>query len=581
MSSFSTPVRQVVDAVLGMDGTDSTWGTVASAGADMFKNHMMAAAANAMSRATGMSMDAAAEALNTLSSAGQQAAQAAGRKRARNESGQSRSEMERSNITLPHAFFMPGRGAELSQLTKGYQGFSKLNLPPGNAKIHNAFAEMSKQWSPVECGAAFAYKGILNSTVVAGSPAPTRFYTHQFIRHYGNYVNGPSYASNTTNWNNTLGPDSSLVRKIPANNGSAYGAADVSGFSGNLISPYRYPQQGDWQAMRLTRVVLENIGWVANPLKFITDRAATASASLASTYPYVYNDPLYQVGYSAAYAVNSHPNLQPRNMAVNDNAKDTACYYRCQQGVGSVAYQFANDGTTAVVVDIVVHKLKKGQTQTSFSTATTALENQYKQGYLNSQLANRGALDLSGAAPSDVDIFVDSKVEFMPKQCLKYTPSTADRSPRPFVQVTRDQFIVAAGSVKPYKFNLPALNYDARNYNSTAVVDDLTYIVSVAFSTAPVPIIESGTSAYAVVDRRGNSLNMSVTGNYNEKPHPVYLSDFNPQWYLNGVLNAPYYQTAVPTLYRSEIISPDTASRGPLDSTSYIQVGPSNTTPGA
>lgn len=494
-------------------------------------------------------------------------------------SGGSRRDFERSNISLPGAALIPGRGAELGIANLQFQRPSVMKMKRSGAKMHNAFAEQVKAWGSVDCKMAFAYKAILPVVFVANESPKTRFTTHAFFRHNFSSINAVQWSDVSTNWHKTLGPDDSLIRQAsPA--GSLSGAAPA-GYNTSLRSPYRYPANGDYQMVRMHRPILENIGWNANPCKWVT-AAIGSSDNIQTTSPVVYmNSASNQIDTGGGLV--SMPGQQPRAMTAGGNeANSTACYYRSQMSEGKVAYQFCNDGTSSVVVDVVITKLKKGKTMEDQAVYTSNMLAAFGQGYLNMTLANRGVINLQGGAPSITDVYENSKVEFLPEKALRYYNKTSvTESTHPYAFVGRDQFIIAAGAVKPWSFSLPAVNYDARDYsnisNQADIIDDLTYCVSISFSTVATPLVESGTVGRAVIDRRGNALNVSVTGTYKETPHPVYLADFVNTFYVNGVLNAPYYTATAPALSRVNILPPETGSRTDADGTSYMVVGPSNT----
>lgn len=493
-------------------------------------------------------------------------------------------DVDRATVSMPPAALIRGRGAELGLVSKGFQPKSRLKIPMGNAKLHNAFAEQIKAWEPVLCKMQFAYKALLPVNWIVNDYPATRFYTHQFYRHSA-VVNNSLHADTTTLWNQTLGPDASLIRQAPPA-GSAFSAP--AGYNTSLVSPFRYPQSGNWQGVRLTRVLLENIGWNANPLKLVgagADSIGGSTTILSTNTQMVYsNCPLQNV--DSIVAAQSLPAVQPRDMSNSTTASNsTGCYYRCQQAVGGINYQFANDGTAPVVVDVVVTKMKKGQKFSTLQNYTDALYNSFSQGYLNMCFGNRGVVDLQGLYPVASDVFTNSKVEFMPEKALAFYDQNAVNSgqaPRGITFVARDQFIIDAGSVKPYGLNLPALNYDPRDYDqSNYHVDDLTYCVSIAFSTVAVPAVETGTVGVSVIDRRGAPLNVAVTGVYTEKVHPVYMAEYNNNFYVNGILQTPYFGATPPAIARQTILPAETAQRGTTEASSYIALGATNTQSGA
>lgn len=525
--------------------------------------------------------------IDTLSASSQQSVLNAAQQRAEALSGGSARDTERSNVSIPGAALIPGRGAELGLANINFQRPSKLKMKPSGAKMHNAFAEQVKAYGPVDCKMAFAYKALLPVVLTANASPPTRFVNHSFFRHTNTSINSVNYADTTTAWNNTLGPDDSYIRQMNPT-GSAYSVP--IGYNQDLKSPYRYPQNNAVSEVRMNRAILENIGWNANPFKPLTVALGSGN-DLTTTSPVVYsNAPIKFVDSDAGFW--SHPSQQPRAPANPGNIYTaTSCYYRSQMAEGSVNYQFSNDGTSAVVVDVVITKLKKGEKLADAGQYKDALLQAFGEGYMNMTLANRGVIDLAGGAPTSTDVIYNSKVEFLPKKALDYyrrysaynTPA-----PRAISFVARDQFMIGAGSVKPWSFNLPAVNYDARTYLEETSggdggwnIDDLTYCVSMSFSTVSTPVVEAGAVGTSVIDRRGNALNVAVTGTYKETPHPAYLAEYVNNFYVNGVLNAPYYTSAVPHLSRVNILPPETASRDSTQASAFAVVGPTNTQSGA
>jgi len=492
-------------------------------------------------------------------------------------------DVDRATVNLPPAAIVRGRGAELGLISRGFQPKSRLKIPMGNAKLHNAFAEQLKAWDPVLCKMQFVYKGILNVGYAVNDNGPTRYCTHQFYRH-SSLVNNALHADTTQAWNLTLGPDVSLIRALPPV-GSAYSVP--AGYNTSLVSSCRYPPNETHHSVRLSRVLLENIGWNANPIKYVGTGVGSVGlvSALSTTQAVVYaNCPLQTVDVMSAQQ--SLPALQPRDMTfATSPLNSTSCYYRSQFGVGGISYQFANDGNAPVVVDIVVTKMKKGQKFATLADYVSALKASFGQGYLNMCMGNRGVVDMQGLYPQATDVFLNSKVEFMPEKALAFYDQNgvaSGQAPRGITFVARDQFIIDAGSVKPYSLQLPALNYDARDYDQSQFhVDDLSYCVSIGYSTLAIPVVESGTVGVAVIDRRGGSLNVTCSGVYTEKVHPVYLAEYNNNFYINGVLQAPYFGTTPPTLARQTILPAETANRGNTVASSYIDLGATNTQSGA
>jgi hypothetical protein len=503
----------------------------------------------------------------------------------------------RSNMGVVPAMFIAGRGAELGHVESNFCRPVKLKTGESNgAKYHNAFASIAKAFTGVKTDMAFGFKAILDTSATANATSQfTRFVTHNVFRQPANF-NISTYANNTTNWNFTLGPDTSLIRKLPANGGSYQGASVdsvVTNFNSTLKSPFRYPTNGAWMYSRLCRPMLENIGWNCNPIKLKAIDGGNGSMTSQVSLQ-VYDDANLIAQNATTPLTRSMPNQQPQDATVADTTSGTSCYYRCQQGTGKVTYQFCNDSTSVLVVDVVINRVKKGSTLDPSSSETnnqlTDLYEAYGQGYLNYQLANRGVVDLNGSVPVKDDVFYNAKSTFMPAVALKYygqvTTNGGTVKTHPFKQVARDQFMVPAGSTRPFSFDLQSLNYDARPYDETglAIIDDMTYIVSLAFSSVATPAIEQSSAAnpglgqkYTVIDRKGPSVNCTVTGVYHENVYPAYMAEFVNKYYVNGALGVPKYDTIGTTsVFAADIL--DITQRVGYDTvnSTVAEVGPLN-----
>lgn len=496
----------------------------------------------------------------------------------------SRTSIDRSNQTMPYSAMLIGRGAEVGQIGRQYQPASTLKLPTKGAKLHNAFAEQVKAWGGVDCRMSFAYKAILPVVFAQNTLPITRYYTHQVFRHRLNGINAGAFADTTTAWHQTLGPDDSLIRAIPPTGSST---ATITGWDTSIRSPFRMPQSGTVQWSRFTQTHLENIGWNCNPFKLKSSTDQTVSADIGSvTSVLCYPNAPYN-GIDINTPIVSMPGQQPKTAQAGSGTNDTSCYYRSQTDEGMISYQMCNDGTTPVVCDVVITQLKKGEYLTSddlTNGSIKAIESAYGQGYLNMCLPQRGVINFDGRLPASTDPFTNSQVEFMPAAALKFYNGVQVSGTvlHPFKQVARDQFIIAAGSVKPFKFKLPAQNYYVPDYDQGGGLHcaDFTYIVSVAFSTVATPVVEANTAGTSstIVDRRGNSLNVSITGTYTERPLPCYLSEYNNNYFVNGVLKQPFYTAAtLPTITRANIIPPEDATRGTQISSAQSIVGPFTT----
>ena len=518
------------------------------------------------------------------------------------------------------AQFIYGRGAETA--------FTSMNILPSikfktgesvGAKMTNAWGRERMMFKPQNAMHAFAFKMQLTppSFESVGTTVPvSRFVVHHVYRHV---LSGPNntgsflaYGKEQTTWNNTLGPDSSYVRKLGATQGgvSAQGTAyslppATSGLTDNLRTPYRYPQNGAFMFPRMGRRLMENLGWNANPMKVA--HIEEGSGSLATTVG-------MQVYDNANDFENQDITSMPQQLPRTAQATGQSYTYRSQFGRGQVSYQFHNDGTNPVVVDVVITRLKKGHDMTK-GELTSQMVEVYQRGYLNYSYANQGQANLSGQPPVAEDVTTNSRGTFLPAKALdnyrltEVDQATTNSSQQPFKQVARDQFILAGGSTRNWSMFLQAIDYKANAYTHAGInqtnqtsatyddanscVDDLSYIVSWAISGVPAPYIEfnKGTNyplatapLAAVIDRRGTDCSVSVTGAYKEICHPVYLALANRDTWINGRLDVPFYDNAAypnkPTLTTNDIANVGQATRSAANDTALISLGPLNTVGG-
>jgi len=544
-------------------------------------------------------------------------AQQQGAKRSRIEAAKDKS------CTMLPAQMRMGRGAELAFQQQNILAPIKFKTgEPNGKRIVDAFSREHMLYKPQVASMAFAYKMQLEppSFLVEDNALPiNRFVTHNVFRHVltASQSNSPNslYGKNTVSWNNTLGPDKSYVRRLgavengdPVGTGSAYSAPPAtSGLNTTLQSPYRYPQNGDFMYSRMSRRALENLGWNANPMKIAAiDSGAGTVTGLT-----------YQTVYANADNINgqltcdSMPNLHPpgANQVTQFGA---SYYYRSQMSRGELAYNFANEGTNPIVVDIVITRLKKGHDMIKEDLVNTMVA-AYERGYLNYSYANRNQADYQGQPPTAVDVTTNARGPFLPAKALdNYRVTTLpaggpfENQQNPYKQVARDQFIISGGSTRAWSMYLQSMDYDARKYsqyqsidlppglpiesndNACACVDDLSYIISIAVSGVPAPYIEQPIKAgsvtaplNAIVDRRGTEASCAVTGMYKEHCHPVYLTLVNNDTYINGKLDiASFDEGASPTLGVADILSIANATRGSDEASALIAMGPLNSVGG-
>jgi len=529
--------------------------------------------------------------------------------------GQTSSVSMSDGVTCP-AMFNPGRGAELGLVNKLIDAPIKFKTGElaGPAGPRNPLEHQLVLYKPLKVTQAFAWKGVVVQQPYSQPTLVNRGYVHNIFRHhnYAAFGAAPSdlYGANSTvgAWNKTLGPDCALSRQVPIQTSTAAAALTTAGLNNNLQTPYRTPANGERMYSRVTQQYLENVGWAANPFKYIQPALGQGGSLIASSVP-VYEN----AGSAHATYVTSMPQQQPVTPSLVSSTGSqlfSPYYYRSQFGKGKIAYDFSNDGTGPIVIDVVIHKIKQGEFWDSAGVGSlsgngTALEDAYKNGYLRMAAGvntTTAPIGLYGQEPLDTDPLTNSRVQFMPKACLKYCKNVSSgqatgHTEMPFKQVARDQFIISAGATRAWTFELPALDYDARRYcNSTNansidrvvvqdICSDLTYIVSIAYSAVATPVFESAVTgtAQAVIDRRPGDCAVSVTGQYSELCHPVYLSkDSLSHVYINSALDVPYYSGTAPTgMSHNEIANLNQVVRSQTPGSAYISVGAISTLSGA
>jgi len=533
------------------------------------------------------------------------------------------------NPVLP-AQLIPGRGAELA--SSGMLVLAPIKFktgePPG-PKLTNAYAREAMMYKPQTALQAFAFKMQLEQPGYIRdedeTPPITRFVVHNVYRHVLAGVNNTSdpqkaYGTSTQSWNQTLGPDRSFVRKLGSTvqdgngAGSAYTVPPVtSGLVNTLTTPFRYPVNGEFMFTRMTRQLIENLGWNANPLKVLSVQPGSGDANfLTSIKGYdnaqpSFNDQIFSL-----------PNRIPVD-ATTQFPRGPSFMYKSQNSQGKISYNFNNDGTNPVCVEIVITRVKKGHQLTAGQLKETMLQ-AYETGYLNYSYANRNQANFSGAAPGPEDVTTNSRGPFLPAKALANyklvvlpnEENTTNQSSHPWKQVCRDQFIVSAGSTRNWSTSLQSMDYYANRFpqwqaerpqelaniagydDQSNCVDELSYIVSIAVSGVPAPYVEynKGTqyplataSLASVIDRRGTAASVSVTGAYKEVCHPVYLSQVNNDTYINGRLDIPMYDfpsvpAEVPQLTTNDIANIGQAVRTSDAQSALIGMGPFNTVGG-
>ena len=356
---------------------------------------------------------------------------------------------------------------------------------------------------------------------------------------------------------------------------------------------------------RMTRQNLEDFMWNANPLKIAyVQPNVNSNPSLSIAPLQVYDNAFPSADGTIITSQAWQQEVSPASLDTPITPQNnTGYYYKCQSGVGHLAYHFNNDGTSPVVVDVVITRCKKGA---EVSVGDGCLDDSYSKGYANMLFNNRGQANYFGQVPLGTDCLNNARHPFMPASALAHAPPVQqfpNNGPgtevRPFKQVARDQFVISGGGTRPWSMDLQAMNYRANEYTQTAEdpdlvypsknFDDLSYVVSFGFSTLAIPLTEITSNAtgnnVAVIDRLPQSVNVSVTGVYTELCLPVYLSSALKTPYINGALDYVYYtgaeQAPMPTLVGIDIANAGNIVRSQAQSSAFIAVGPTNTQPAA
>jgi hypothetical protein len=392
------------------------------------------------------------------------------------------------------------------------------------------------------------------------------------------------------NWHSTLGPDASLVRCGTAGKTTSgvvagtwrgfggpitYGTLDSESDakSNTLMSPYRYPKDMEIMYSRVNRQLMENYGWLLNPFKFINP----SSNSVVSSPDPVRDDlrvwsnpgvPVLDFTDTTAeedtkkYSYPAQVNVQTDDVVTTQATQSAGAGFEwhSQFGPGKLSYQFSNDGTNPVCIDICVVGIKKDS-----PVPVELLQNICDYNYAVHKFANKNSTNVNGfqtglSNPGSVDLTLgkhewhkNAKLPFMPDECFKnpqsylkavdYDPSgsqnpvlvakeifsqTQQGKKNPFKVVKRDQFIVSSGSSRAWNTTLPSIKYRPQLYEDVdypldeandlvtggdekieVTADEYTFIFCIGASGLPKPVEEVYSSTKPISFDEDGSL---VTG---------------------------------------------------------------------
>jgi hypothetical protein len=400
-------------------------------------------------------------------------------------------------------------------------------------------------------------------------------------------------ATSNYNWHTTLGPDATPIRRATGgltalhsqagtwrglDNGVSYpepvshvgGLSEVlSGSTGvpdsgdadkanSLMSPYRYPFDMEIMYSRMNRQLLENYGWMLNPYKFSTFQHNSTRTDLSTTPPIstaslqVYANPgsaflkfntLNTTAVETAKAA-SFPARINREIGASfgPNAPQSdhnGFEWHSQFGPGKLNYQFSNDGTNPVCIDMCVIGVKKNS-----PVPVDFLQNICDYNYKIHKFANLSSTNLNGyqtnTSSGAVDFTIgdeewhkNAKMPFFPDECFKNPQSylsaadptftTGDNGQaaervfnyleqgksNPFKVIKRDQFIVSSGSSRAWNTTLPSIKYRPQLYDDieyplddsafvplahqgelTTTADEYTFVLAIGASGLPRPVEE-------------------------------------------------------------------------------------------
>lgn len=476
-------------------------------------------------------------------------------------------------VGLKVAQFIPGKGLEVPGAQ--VENDSALYCPLGlkGEKLVDPIEETFKQIKGRKVSMDFAFKIINSGATQAAHDKHTRTTVFNVFRHVNpdsfNYDKTgwhPSPADDNdrqsnADWNTTLGPDASYVRRATSGmatdkleagtwrgvNGDAaishIGAYSANGAANTLMSPYRYPNNMELMYSRVNRQLLENYGWMLNPFKFtgIQNNSVKASGDLIEPY-YPSTDALnvwtnpgekvlsFGTG-TGNYLFQSFP------CHVNTEFGAMAYEWHSQLGPGKLSYQFQNDGTNPVCLDICIIGVKKSE-----AAALSEFQDMCSYNYNIFKYANIGDTDLNGfqthwsgsgsIMSKSLDLTQGSnewhnnaKLPFIPDACFKNPQSYIDALPapgteyhstlmyknleqgkkNPFKVVKRDQFIVSSGSTRAWNTTLPSIKYRPQLFEDgiypvpegtnevheiMTTGDEYTYMIAIGGSGLPKPVEE-------------------------------------------------------------------------------------------
>lgn len=603
-------------------------------------------------------------------------------KKAKSASGRTHGRSQNVSGIKP-AMFMRGRGAEIPLVMNSFQKPIRLSLGVSGPSLTNAklAMAMSHTYASKSVSTGFTFKAIKpyvaprldtggTDARVRFSPDNTFITTHVF-RHKDPRVMSGSMGQNSTLWNYTLAPDLSFNRRVPGvlpDLGTAF--VPPTGFQPEFKSAERFPKSQKDCLPRYSIEHNEQNSWDLNPCKIISstvdENPIPASAGLATASVYFpraqplftfantpptpvptstseqFGPQIFQsipasqtctkdVSWYSVPTVSTDPaQLFDVNIDGQHLGKEEG-YFKVQSGTGHLDYTFSNNGSCAVVVDVVVTKLKQNShifDTTNFKNSVNerdgywdSLKKQVQNGYVCSMRGADSASIMGGQNIDENTPITDMKHEFLPEKFFKQGLSPSQPTPLSgagngnvpspkFSFIARDQFIISPGASKPWSTVLPSMSYDARKYrnfnpdlsdtNDTipadldaetpfparVVYDDRAYALSWRFSNVSIPIAEKNKEAdplaplygtVAVIDRGATDVNVTCVGTYTERPAPCFKVKESSRMFNAGLLSVPFYTKPIQNpIEHIDIANSGQAVRDASQQSAYIQLGATN-----
>lgn len=559
---------------------------------------------------------------------------------------------------LKVAQFVPGKGLEIGGVQEHTDASIYCSLGLKGDKLENALEKTFETISGKKISMDFAFKLICKPDL-SSKDKKSRVTALNCFRHVNpdsyNYKMTGAYESPTSsdqikankNWHTTLGPDASYIRRGPegledtgVRAGTWRGGSDIGGLAkywdgtywqvnvgtsrvaNSLYSPYRYPNDMEIMYSRINRQVLENYGFSLNKWRFrmshisntaeTFDLASTTAALLwrgpgagLMNFPDTANTLNDDLKASFPAIINTNFISKDTGVSTSQAGNKPDIYeYHSQFGPGKLNYQFSNDGTNPVCIDICVVGVKKSE-RASVNTLKQLFSYNYNlQKFTNNRGVNVGGYSApkrplgSGIGNEEIDFdfgneewHTDAKLPFIPNECFKNPPSYLKAVPapgseyhsslmynaleqgrkNPFKLIKRDQFIVSSGSTRAWNTTLPSIKYRPQLYENISyptieasnnvheidtTADEYTFILLIGACGMSKPMEELYPAQTenelgeirtpeilksTISDHEPSSCNVSVVGTYTETCMPAYPVDLSDKVFINGRLALPYF----------------------------------------